>query len=92
MTGTSQATALVTGAAALLWAQRPDWQDPARVAQHLRDTVQFDATWIGQSRSQGRLNVLRTLAVQDRGRSFSGFHLKQARPKTRFGTWELRQD
>jgi subtilisin family serine protease len=76
LTGTSQATAFVTGAAALLMSQRPDWKDPARLIAHLRESSKFEQNFVGRSKTEGRLSLLKALALQDAGRTFSGFRLR----------------
>lgn len=83
MTGTSQATAFVTGAAALLLTQRPDLTDPAQVIAHLRASVHFETSIAGRARAPGRLDLLRTLAIQDAGRSFSGYRIEKPAPNLR---------
>lgn len=76
MTGTSQATAFASGAAALLWAQRPEWE-PWQVIRHLRSTARSAPELWGMSRSRGRLSVVRSLALRDPGRGFSGLALPE---------------
>lgn len=77
MSGTSQATAAATGAAAQLLSQRPDWLgDPARVIEHLRVSSRFEESLIGKTASAGALDLQRNLSLMDRGRSFSGLKIQ----------------
>lgn len=89
MSGTSQATAFVTGAACLLKTQRPDFS-ALEVIRHLRNTARFEPGLSGKVASSGRLNMRRALASQERGRSVSGYRLanhtvlrNEAAPKSR---------
>lgn len=82
LTGTSQATALVTGAAALLMSQRPDWQNPQMVKDHLCRSTRISASLSKRVRCAGTLNIVKALAQQDPQRSFSGFKIRQASPAT----------
>ncbi|MBX2993667.1 MAG: S8 family serine peptidase [Bdellovibrionaceae bacterium] len=75
MTGTSQATAFVTGAACLLKTQRPDLSASELKAQ-LEDSARFETQMRGKVASAGRLDLRRTLALQDAGRSLSGYRLE----------------
>ena len=72
MTGTSQATAFATGAAALLLSQRPDLTDPAEVIDQLVLSGEHVGALAGKTREQTVLNTYRALALQDRGTSASG--------------------
>lgn len=82
MTGTSQATAFVTGAAALLRAQRPDL-NPAQVISHLKGSSRFETSLIGFSASSGRLDVNRVLSLQDRSRTLAGYKVVSSLGTTR---------
>lgn len=75
MTGTSQATAFVTGAACLLKTQRPDLT-AAELKTQLLESARFEANLRGKVASAGRLDLRRALAVQDAGRSASGYRLQ----------------
>lgn len=72
MTGTSQATAVVTGVAALLKAQFSDF-DASRIIRHITETGDLDTIKLaGKTRSQKRLNAYRALAILDSGVTVSG--------------------
>lgn len=67
MTGTSQATAFVSGAAALLLSRHPEWRDPAALIRRLCASGDFVANLQGQTAFQSRLNVYRALIQEDQG-------------------------
>jgi len=54
--GTSQATPVVTGAIALLWAQVPNWS-VAQVRQHVLENVRPVASWSGLTVTGGILDM-----------------------------------
>ena len=58
--GTSMATPLVAGAAALLWSQNPDW-DYQQIKERLISTVDHISDLEDKSLSGGRLNVYHVL-------------------------------
>lgn len=66
LTGTSQATAFVTGAAALFWSQHPEIKDPARVARQIIGSAAHEKTLEGKTRGGGRLDLVRLLTMRDR--------------------------
>ena len=72
MTGTSQATAFATGAAALLMANRPDLNSPEKIIEHLVHTGEFDEALAGKTRRQTTLNSYRALATFGYGVSAGG--------------------
>jgi subtilisin family serine protease len=72
MTGTSQATAFASGAAALLLSARPDLKTPEQLIAHLVKTGDADRFLNGKTKYGMRLNVYRALAVQDGGLDASG--------------------
>jgi subtilisin family serine protease len=65
MTGTSQATAFVTGAAALLMSERPSLKSPEQVIRALVKTGDKDFHLNGKTKYQVRLNSYKALAMQD---------------------------
>ena len=67
MTGTSQATAFATGAAALLMSHRPALRDPQEIIRILTQTGDEAATLIGKTRESRTLNAYRALAMKDHG-------------------------
>ena len=71
MTGTSQATAFATGAAALLMSHRPTLRDPREVIKILTRTGDESSTLNGKTRESRSLNAYRALAMKDRGVSSS---------------------
>jgi thermitase len=64
MTGTSQATAFVTGVAVLLKASHPELQTPEKIIAHLLATGEYDSKHIGKTRSRTILNSYRSLATK----------------------------
>jgi subtilisin family serine protease len=78
MTGTSQATAIVTGVAALIRAQFADF-DASRIIRHITETGDLEPTKLnGKTKNQKRLNAYRALAILDQGTSVTGIIPKNA--------------
>ncbi|MCB0421720.1 MAG: S8 family serine peptidase [Bdellovibrionales bacterium] len=72
MTGTSQATAFVTGVAALIMTKYPDFS-AEKVIKHITQTGDKETKKLaGKTRYQTRLNTYRALAFQDQGVNFNG--------------------
>ncbi|OFZ10913.1 MAG: hypothetical protein A2Z20_03380 [Bdellovibrionales bacterium RBG_16_40_8] len=72
MTGTSQATAIVTGVAALIRAHFSDF-DAARIIRHITQTGDLEPIkLIGKTKYQKRLNAYRALAILDQGVTVTG--------------------
>lgn len=71
MTGTSQATAYVTGVAALIMSKYRDF-DAKQVIAHLTETGDWDHRLAGKTRYRKRLNTYRALAILDQGVSATG--------------------
>ena len=72
MTGTSQATAVVTGVATLLKARFPDF-DASRIIRHITETGDLEPTKLsGKTKNQKRLNAYRALAILDQGVNVTG--------------------
>jgi subtilisin family serine protease len=61
MTGTSQATAIVTGLAVLLKEKRPELVKPEDIIQVLTSTGDFNADLVGQIRNPQRVSARRAL-------------------------------
>lgn len=72
LTGTSQATAFVTGAAALFWSRHPEIKDPARVARQIIGSATYEKNLIGKTRGAGRLDLQKLLQMRDRDISAAG--------------------
>lgn len=78
MTGTSQATAIVTGVASLILARFADF-DAARIIRHITETGDLEPIKLGgKTKNQKRLNAYRALAILDQGVSVSGAIPKNA--------------
>jgi subtilisin family serine protease len=78
MTGTSQATAVVTGVAALIKARFKDF-DATRIARHITETGDWEPIKLfGKTKNQKRLNAYRALAFFDQGETISGVMPKNA--------------
>lgn len=65
MTGTSQATAVTTGVAALILKHKPWLDDPRDVIAHLTSTSDKEIYSLFRRGQLGRLNVLKSLRSQD---------------------------
>jgi subtilisin family serine protease len=65
MTGTSQATAFVTGTAALLMAQNSELKDPEKLIQQLTISGNDNDFLIGKTKYQTTLNTYRSLIMKD---------------------------
>ncbi len=85
MTGTSQATAFVTGVAALIMSRFPDFT-PSKVIKHLTQTGDFDQRLSGKTKHKKRLNTYRALTILDSGVGVTGIVAKnmQNSPETKF--------
>jgi len=71
MTGTSQATAFVTGVAALVMANNRDLK-PMQVIKHITSTGDIETSLEGKTKNQRRLNSYRALAILDQGLGVTG--------------------
>ncbi len=65
MTGTSQATAFVSGTAALLMAVNSNLKDPEKLIQQLTRTGNDSELLIGKTKQQTTLNIYRSLIMKD---------------------------
>ena len=65
MTGTSQATAFVTGIAALLMATQTHLENPDQVIRHILASSSLESTLVGKTKSKSLVNSFRALAMQD---------------------------
>lgn len=72
MTGTSQATAFVTGVAALLMASNQDLRKPERLIKYLTQTGDTDERLAGKTRYKKRLNSYKALVIKDADESLNG--------------------
>lgn len=71
MTGTSQATAFVSGVAALIMAHNSDY-DAAKVAKYIKNTGDVVDSLKGKTRYKKKLNSYRALSILDQGVSATG--------------------
>lgn len=71
LTGTSQATAYVTGVAALIKSHNPSWKG-AQVIKHIMHTGDKEPSLIGKTRYQRKINTYRALAILDQGVGLTG--------------------
>lgn len=71
MTGTSQATAFVTGAAVLVMAHR-QYKDPVEVKKYILATGDSDASLIAKTRTSKQLNLFKAVTMLDSGIGVSG--------------------
>jgi thermitase len=74
MTGTSQATAYVSGVAALIMAHNPELKVAEQAIKYLTQTGDADEELIGKTRYARRLNTYKALAIQDSDQTFNGVH------------------
>ncbi len=72
MTGTSQATAFVSGVAALLMANNSEMKKADRVIKYLTQTGDSDENLVGKTMYAKRLNTYRALALQDSDLNLAG--------------------
>lgn len=75
MTGTSQATAFASGAAALVMANNPSLRNAEDVKKYLTRTGDSDEKLIGKTRYRKRLNLYNALAKKDMDLAFNGAKL-----------------
>ena len=71
MTGTSQATAFVSGVAALIMAHNSDY-DASKVAKYIKNTGDVVDSLKGKTRYKKKLNSYRALSILDQGVSATG--------------------
>ncbi len=85
MTGTSQATAFVTGVAALIMSRFPDY-NPQKIIKHLTQTGDLDQRLSGKTKFKKRLNTFRALTILDSGVSATGIMASNTKniPKNTF--------
>lgn len=81
MTGTSQATAFVTGVAVLILSKFPDLS-AYKLIRHLTETGDLDVQRLGgKTRFRKRLNTYRAIAMLDQGMSASGAFANGVQPQ-----------
>jgi subtilisin family serine protease len=74
MTGTSQATAFVSGVAALVMAHNTELKTADSIIKYLTRTGDIDEQLEGKTRYARRLNTYKALAIQDSDLTFNGVH------------------
>ncbi len=74
MTGTSQATAFVSGVAALLLGREPEIRDPELIAQHLINSGSTVELLVGKTQESSIINAQRALAIRDSERDAFGIN------------------
>jgi subtilisin family serine protease len=74
MTGTSQATAFVTGVAALVMAHNSELSKASSVIKYLTQTGDVEEGLEGKTAFARRLNTYKALAIQDSDLTFNGVH------------------
>lgn len=72
MTGTSQATAFVSGVAALIMANNSEMKKADRIIKYLTQTGDTDEKLAGKTMYQRRLNTYKALALQDLDLNLAG--------------------
>lgn len=72
MTGTSQATAFVTGAAAVIMSNNSELRKADKVIKYLTQTGDVDERLFGKTKYARRLNMYKALAIQDGDQTFNG--------------------
>lgn len=86
MTGTSQATAYVSGVAALVLAHHKDYK-PIQVAKYLKNTGDIMDSLKGKTKHTRRLNSYRALSILDSGVGATGIIAENTKNmKTNFST------
>lgn len=76
MTGTSQATAFVSGVAALVMAKNPELRKADQVIKYLTQTGDTDLKLAGKTRFLKRLNSYNALAMQNNDLNFNGTRIQ----------------
>jgi thermitase len=76
MTGTSQATAFVTGVAALVMAQDKDLRRADRIVKYLTHTGDIHPQLVGKTRYNKILNSYRALAIKDSDSTWNGVRVE----------------
>lgn len=76
MTGTSQATAFVTGALAMLLDTRPDIKEPNKIIRYLASTGELEENLKGKTKYKTKLNTFRALSMKDDGVTAGGFKVE----------------
>lgn len=71
MTGTSQATAFVTGAAVLVMAHKENFV-PEDVKKHILNTGDSESSLLAKCRTSKQLNLFKALAILDSGTGLNG--------------------
>lgn len=72
MTGTSQATAFVSGVASLVMAQNPQLKVAQNMIKYLTQTGDIDPRLAGKTRYRKRLNSYKALAIKDLDENLTG--------------------
>lgn len=88
MTGTSQATAFVTGAAVLLMAHR-DFNTPEKLKKYILSTGDANSSLVAKTRTNRKLNLYKALTMLDGGTSATGLVAANMQDSPRFGTGEV---
>ncbi|NQZ00519.1 MAG: S8 family serine peptidase [Bdellovibrionales bacterium] len=78
MTGTSQATAFVSGVAALVMAQDPELRSAEKIHKYLTQTGDIDMNLLGKTRYTKRLNSYKALTIKDSDSSWNGTRAENA--------------
>jgi thermitase len=78
MTGTSQATAFVSGVAALVMAQDSELRSAEKIRKYLTQTGDIDMNLLGKTRYTKRLNSYKALAIKDSDSSWNGSRAENA--------------
>jgi subtilisin family serine protease len=79
MTGTSQATAFVSGVAALIMANNKDLRKADRMVKYLTQTGDIDENLAGKTMYMRRLNTYKALALQDMDLNLAGSKVDNSR-------------
>lgn len=78
MTGTSQATAFVSGVAALVMAADKDLRRADKIVKYLTHTGDIDSKLAGKTRYNKRLNSYNALAIKDSDATWNGVRVENA--------------
>jgi subtilisin family serine protease len=79
MTGTSQATAFVTGALAILLDANPNIQDPRKIIEYLVKTGNIEENLNGKTKYRTQLNSYRSLVMKGRDLNAGGFAVENTK-------------
>ncbi|MFN3454666.1 MAG: S8 family peptidase [Pseudobdellovibrio sp.] len=89
MTGTSQATAFVTGAAVLVTAHKDLYNQPDEIKKFILATGDSSETLANKTRTSRQLNLFKALTILENSTTASGLKIKDIQDKSAFSAKTL---